>query len=201
MKAKILVLGKPSDYDRETINSARIKYTDQAEEMIKSENVEDKIRGIIEDIVADQELNMLEASQAETKPEDAANNRLICKCGHFEIDCGVLRCVLNNHYAALDVKLWDKIEEKPLTKKANTQPDLVMQAEWSHQDCQKKLGKIFLHKSVRLLFLAKKSFSYDIKAGNSPLQVQWNKLPFKIPDLTKKELYEHKKLLMDDGKD
>lgn len=201
MKAKILVLGKPTDYDRETINKARIKYMEQAVEMIRSENVEEEIRNIIEEMVAKQELKMLTASQAETKPEGASNHRLICKCGHFEIDCSVLRCIDNTHYAALDVKLWDKIEEKPLTKKANTKSDLVMQAEWNHQGCQKKLGTIFLYKGVRLLYLAQKSFSYDTKDGDRPLPVQqWKKLPFQIPALTSKELLEHLKLLMANGK-
>lgn len=201
LKAKILVLGKPSDYDRETINKARIKYMEQAVEMIRSENVEEKIKNIIEEMVAEQELKMLTASQAETKPEGAANHRLICKCGHFEIDCGVLRCIEKTNYAALDVKLWDKIEEKPLTKKVNTKPDLVMQGEWNHQGCQKKLGTIFLYKGVRLLYLAQKSFSYDTKTGDRPQAVQqWKKLPFQIPDLTTKELLEHKKLEIGDGK-
>lgn len=197
LKAKILVLGKPSDYDRETINKARIKYMEQAVEMIRSENVEEKIRNIIKEMVAEQELKILTASQAETKPEGAANHRLICKCGHFEIDCSVLRCIEKMNYAALDVKLWDKIEETPLTKKH----DLVMQAEWNHQGCQKKLGTIFLYKGVRLLYLAQKSFSYDTKAGDRPLPVkQWKKLPFQIPDLTTKELLEHQKLKIADGK-
>lgn len=201
LKAKILVLGKPSDYDRETINSARIKYMEQAVEMIRSENVEDKIRNIIEEMVAEQELKMLTASQAEAKPEGAADHKLICKCGQFEIDCNFLRCIENTNYAALDVKLWDRIEEKPLTKKANTKPDLVMQAEWIHPGCQIKLGTIFLYKGVRLLYLSQKSFSYDAKAGDRPSPVQqWKKLPFKIPDLTIKELLEHKKLLMAEGK-
>ncbi|XP_052709692.1 interferon-induced helicase C domain-containing protein 1-like isoform X2 [Crassostrea angulata] len=202
LKAKILVLGKPSDYDRETINKARIKYMEQAVEMIRSdENVEEEIRNIIDEMVADKELKMLTASQAETKPEGAANHRLICKCGHFEIDCSVLRCIDNTNYAALDVDLWDKIEEKPLTKKANTKSDLVMQAEWNHQGCQKKLGTIFLYKGVRLLYLAQKSFSYDTKDGDRPLPVQqWKKLPFQIPALTSKELLEHLKLLMANGK-
>nr|XP_034331573.1 interferon-induced helicase C domain-containing protein 1 isoform X2 [Crassostrea gigas] len=201
LKAKILVLGKPTDYDRETINKARIKYMEQAVEMIRSENVEEKIRNIIEEMVAKQELKMLTASQAETKPEGAANHRLICKCGHFEIDCSVLRCIDNTNYAALDVKLWDKIEEKPLTKKANTKSDLVMQAEWNHQGCQKKLGTIFLYNGVRLLYLSQKSFSYDTKDEDRPLPVQqWKKLPFQIPSLTIKELLEHQKLLMANGK-
>lgn len=201
LKAKILVLGKPTDYDRETINKARIKYMEQAVEMIRSENVEEEIRNIIEEMVAKEELKMLTASQAEAKPEGASNHRLICKCGHFEIDCSVLRCIDNTNYAALDVKLWDKIEEKPLTKKANTKSDLVMQAEWNHQGCQKKLGTIFLYNGVRLLYLSQKSFSYDTKAGDRPLPVQqWKTLPFQIPSLTIKELLEHQKLLMANGK-
>nr|XP_034330978.1 antiviral innate immune response receptor RIG-I-like [Crassostrea gigas] len=195
LKAKILVLGKPSDYDRETINKARIKYMEQAEEMIRSdENVEGKIKNIIEEMVAEQELKMSTASQAETKAEGAANHRLICKCGRFDIDCGVLRCIDNTDYVALDVKLWDKIDEKPPTKKPNTNPDKLIHAEWNHKRCQKKLGKIFLYKGVPLLYLSQKSFSYT-KAGHRPLPVQkWKKLPFQVPKLTTKELWEHKKL-------
>lgn len=148
-------------------------------------------------MVAEQELkmHMLTASQAETKAEGAANYRLICKCGRFEIDCSVLRCILDTNYAALDVELWDKIEKKPLTKKAKVTSDLVMQWEWNHQGCQKKLGTIFLYKNVPLLCLSQKSFNYDTKAGNRPLPVQqWRKLPFQVPKLTTKELLEHQKL-------
>lgn len=54
MKVKIFVLGKSIDYDREIINSVRIKYMEQVVEMIRFENVEDiqdKIRRIIKEMV------------------------------------------------------------------------------------------------------------------------------------------------------
>lgn len=203
MKAKILVLGKPTDYDRETINSARIKYMEQAVEMIRSEDVEDtknKIRGFIKEMVAEQKLKMLTSSQADAKPEGAKNHILICKCGQFKIDCDVLRCIEKTNYAALDVRLWNEIEEKPLTKKANTKPDLIMQATWNHHGCQTQLGTIFLYKNVRLLYLSQKSFSYDTKDGNRPQAVKkWTKLPFQIPALTTEELLEHQELKIANG--
>lgn len=176
---------------------------EQAVEMIRSENVEDtrdEIRRIIKEMVAGEKLKMLTASRAEAKPEGAKNHILICKCGQFKIDCSVLRCIKETNYAALDVELWKKIEEKPLTKKANTKPDLVMQATWNHQGCQTQLGTIFLYNTVRLLYLSQKSFSYDTKGGNRPQPVKkWTKLPFQIPALTNEELLEHQELKIANG--
>lgn len=122
---------------------------------------------------------MLIALQVEIKLEGVVNYRLICKCGYFEIDCRVLRCIDNINYVAFDVKLWDKIEEKFLIKKVNIKLDLVMQVEWNYQGCQKKLGIIFLYNGVRLFYLSQKFFSYDIKDGDRLLLVQqWKKLLF-----------------------
>lgn len=61
--------------------------------------------------------------------------------------------------------------------------NMIMQAEWNHQGCQKKLGAIFLYKGVSLLYLSQKSFNYDTNNGNRPLPaVEKTTIPNSIID-------------------
>lgn len=197
LKARILVLGKPSDYDRETVNTARIRYMEEAIEMIKSEDIEKEIKSIQENMVAEEELRLLTSSQKEQKPDVASDYLLLCKCGHFKIDCGTVRLIEQVNYAVLDVEIWDKIEEKPLAKKP-TVKDLIMQSEWYHTGCNQKLGTIFLYKNVRVPYLAQKSFSFQLKSDDKRRELvnKWNKLPFQVPAINMKELLEYQKALM-----
>jgi hypothetical protein len=151
-----------------------------------SDNIRQEIAEIQEDMVAEEKIRIMTSSQ-KVKPNDASNYRLICKCGKFEIDCSVLRCIDKNNYAALDITLWNKIEEEPLTKKPFNKGEAVMQSKWHHTGCSKELGTVYLYKKFRVLYLSQAAFNYyrmSQENGHRPESVgKWKNLPFHVPDL------------------
>ncbi|XP_061169135.1 interferon-induced helicase C domain-containing protein 1-like [Saccostrea echinata] len=196
-----IILAKFKDIFREDINSKRIEFMEKAVQKIKSENIQKEIAEIQEEMVAEEELKILTSSTKE-KTDDASCFRLICKCGNFEIDCDVIRCIEKNNYAALDVSIWDRIKEKPLSKKPFNKGDTVMQSQWLHEGCNIVLGTVFLYKKVRLLYLSQKAFNFyrvskNGPSGDRPESVgKWKDLPFVVPDLKPTELVGHLKALI-----
>lgn len=167
---------------------------EEAIQRIKAADIRQEIAEIQEDMVANEEMRMMTSTQKE-KPNDASNYQLICKCGKFEINCSVLRCILKQNYAALDIALWNKIEDKkPLTKKPFNKGDMVMQSKWFHAGCSQVLGTVFLYKKVRVLYLSQAAFNYYHKNDHRPESVgKWKNLPFQVPDLRPAELLKYAK--------
>ncbi|XP_062591686.1 interferon-induced helicase C domain-containing protein 1-like [Saccostrea cucullata] len=204
---KRIILAKFKDIFREGINSKRIEYMENAVQRIKSENIKKEIEEIQEEMIAEEELKKLTSSEKEkSKSNDAPSYRLICKCGNFEIDCDVIRCIEQNNYAALDVSLWDRIKEKPLTKKPFNKGDTVMQSQWFHEGCNQILGTVFMYKKVRLPYLSQKAFNFYRVSNDSPNDHRpqgvgkWKDLPFCVPDLKTPELLKYQKDLIAKGK-
>lgn len=159
---------------------------EQAVDMIKNEDIREKIKKIQDDVVVDEELKQLTATEQQ-KTGEASKFMLGCKCGGFEIECKNMRCIEKNHYAVLDVELWDFIIEKPIQSTSFNPSSAVMQSKWYHRSCKKEMGTVFKYKNVRLLYLAQAAFTYFRKGDCRPVNVgKWKNLPFNVPDLDHK---------------
>lgn len=171
--------------------------------MIESENIEENTKTIQKTIVNREKIQRLKklSKASRTKPNNASNYFLVCKCGNFRIDCSSLRLIQKTHIAALDVNMLKDIEDlkKPLSKKPKV-TGLTMQTGWKHKgDCKMKLGTISSYEEVEVPLLSLNSFSYQLKTDDRRESVKkWENLPFNVPELSPdlEELFKYQSALI-----